>query len=272
VGVVTSSRFNAAGETSGQRTFLVKAIDTSGNYSATAAVMLLNLGDPVISNVILTDSEAPAWTGTLSGGTVNGSDQLEADQVGGFYNPLGGSILYNASPTSDFYEDEYETMTYAFDYVVDGADAGSQVTVAATVDTATSYQIDYIPPSSTGDFVPFPGFIRHTEAGTYAFRLTVPSQFGGTPPTVDDIIVSLDVEDVTESLENVSIANTGTRLPITKTYRGIAFVSLTLQTDGSGAASLKIDDKDPDDGPLVYAYNAAGTAVATTIDAFIRGY
>jgi len=276
-GVVTVSRFDVTDQMFSQRTFLVKAVDTSGNYSTNAATVLLNLGDPVINNVILTHSEAPGWNGYVGDWTVNGSDQLEASQIGGFYN-AGSSIFYNQTSTALFYDDEYDRLDYEFEYIVDAADVGAQITLTALVNDADSYRLGYVPPSlpfpgfsgSVG-YLEFPGAIR-AEEGTYLFRLTIPAQFGGTPPTVDDIIVSLDVEDVTESLEDVAIANTGTRLPITKTYRGIAHVGLTLQTDGSGAVSLKLDDKDPDDGPLVYAYNSAGTAVATTIDAFIRGY
>ena len=276
-GVVTASRFDVTDQMYSQRTFLVKAVDTSGNYSANAAAVLLNLGDPIINNVILTHNEAPGWNGYVGNWTVNVSDQLEAEQIGVFYN-AGSSIFYNQTSTALFYDDEYERLDYEFEYIVDAADVGAQITLSALVNDADSYRFGYVPPSlpfpgfsgSVG-YLEFPGSIR-AEEGTYLFRLTIPAQFGGTPPTVDDIIVSLDVEDITESLLDVSISNTGTRLPITKTYRGIVNVSLTLQTDGSGAVSLKLDDRDPDDGPLVYAYNSAGTAVSTTIDAFIRGY
>lgn len=273
VGLHTVSQVYIQPWLSGTMTFLVKAVDTSGNYSAGHLSLVWTSTGRADENVILTDNQAPGWTGTLTGGTVNVSDQVEADQVADFYNQtVGGSLFYSAYGAADFYGDKFEKVTYLFSFDVASGDAGSQMTVTADVTNALSYQIDYIPPSSTGDYVPFPGLIPFAEEGTYEFRLTIPEQFDVLTPTVDDIIVTLDVPDIVEGLEDVTISNTGTRLPITKTYRGISVVSLTLQTDGSGAVALKIDDKNHTSGPLVYAYNAAGTAVATTIDAIIRGY
>jgi hypothetical protein len=250
---------------------MIKAVDTSGNESVNATSALISQSGPTTDNIILTDNHAPAWLGTLSGGTVNGSDQLEAGAVSGMYNEAGTELFYPPYPTVEFYSERYETMTYTFSQTIDIGDVGAKLTVSALVNDAESYQIDYIPHDNPGVYQPFPGFVIVT-GSPYEFRLTVPAQFGATNPTVDDIIVELDVEDITEFLVDVAIANTGTRLPITKTYREIVYTALTLQTDGSGAVSLKVDDKDATNGPLIYAYNSAGTAVATTIDAFIKGY
>lgn len=273
VGVITASRFNVVGSTTGLKTFLVKALDTTGNYSVNPAIVVLGLGDPDINNVILTyDYEANTWPGTITNGVINGSNEIEADEVGAFYNSDGGSIFYDQVGTNLFYNSEFLKVTYAFEYTVDAADVNTQLTIDATV-TAESYQIEYIPPSLGGtEYMPFPGYIPRAEEGLHKFRIFIPSQFGATVPKITALTLSLDVDDVVETFEDVSISSSGTRLSLTKTYRGIRNVSLTLQTDGSGATSLKLDDKNHTLGPKIYAYNSAGTAVNTTIDAQVRGY
>ena len=272
-GLISGSRFTLPNNTGGTKTFLVKAIDTSGNYSENAAIATIGLGDAETQNIILTeDYKADTWPGTITNGTISGSNEIEADATGTFYNPDTNAIFYNQNTASDFYEQEFKKLSYEFTYTVLAADVGSQLTIDATV-TADSYQLEFIAPSTGGTiYSSFGGYIPRAEIGQYKFKLSIPSQFGATVPTVNALELNLDVPDITEAFEDLSISSSGTRLPITKTYRGIRHVTLTLQTDGSGAASLKVDDKDETLGPLIYAYNTSGTAVNTTIDAFIRGY
>lgn len=272
-GVVSSSRFSLPSSIGGTKTFLVKALDTTGNYSDSAAIATVGLGDPSVANVVIThDYKAGGWVGTLSNGSISGSNELEADQVGSFYNPDGGSIYYSQDGSSLFYDSEFKKLSYEFTYTVAAIDEGSQLTIAASV-VGESYQVEFIPPSVGGSvYSTFQGYIQSVEAGQYKFKISIPSQFGSTVPKITALDLNLDVPDVTEAIEDFSVSSSGSRLPITKAYRGIGYVTLTMQTDGSGVASLKIDDKNHTLGPLVYAYNSSGTAVNTTIDAFIRGY
>lgn len=82
----------------------------------------------------------------------------------------------------------------------------------------------------------------------------------------------LDVPDIVEELQNLVISSGGTRLPITESYRVIENVQLTVQTDGNGGVTARIEDKHPTSGPLVTVRNAAGTAVTGLLDARIKGY
>lgn len=272
-GIVTDSRFPLPENAGGTKTFLVKAVDTSGNVSANASIVTMGLGDPDVNNIILTyDYKAYSWPGTIADGTINGSNELESSQVGAFYNPDGGSIFYNQTDSALFYDSEFKKLVYEFDYTVSAQDEGSQLTIDATVD-AESYQLYVIPPSSVGNtFVSFGGYVPRAEAGLYKFKIVIPSQFGSSVPKITALALNLDVPDIIETFEDISISSSGTRLPITETYRGIRVVSLTMQSDGSGVSSLKVQDKNHTLGPLVYAYNSSGTAVSTTIDATIRGY
>jgi hypothetical protein len=84
--------------------------------------------------------------------------------------------------------------------------------------------------------------------------------------------VLVDVPDILEYFEDVAIAAAGTRLPITKTYRVIKSVQVTVQDDGGSAASALILDKDATLGPTIKTINNSRTGVDGTIDAVVQGY
>jgi hypothetical protein len=136
---------------------------------------------------------------------------------------------------------------------------------------AFNERLDYKPPGYTGDWLAFPGSVEAIE-GQYQFRFVIPSQQLNTAPKVSDIVVSLDVDDVVERFNDVVIASGGTRLSLTKSFRDILNVSLTLQADGGTASTVKYLDKDEVNGPLIQCYDSGGTAVAGTIDAIVQGF
>lgn len=268
--LVTETVFDIS-QYSGTKTFLVKAVDTTGNESQNAAIFLAGLNDPVVANVLETQSEAALlWPGTLTGGTVNAFNEIEANQVGSFWG-APGSVFWPSSPTQPFYSDEYVEMQYEFTFVVSAADAGASITSVVTLDGADNSRLDYKPPGYAGGFLAFPGVVQSVE-GTYTFRLTVPNQQSGTAPTVTDIQISLDVEDITENVDDFAVAIGGSRLPITQSYRAIKNVSLTLKDDGGSASQVFYLDKDSTLGPLVEVRDNAGASVAGTVDATIQGY
>ncbi len=105
---------------------------------------------------------------------------------------------------------------------------------------------------------------------SYEFRIVTS---GGTMQgIVSAFTVSLDVPDIVERFDNVVIAAGGTRLPLTKSYRVIRNVLLTLQDDGGSSANAKAMDKDAAAGPLIQCFTTAGAATSGWVDATIQGY
>lgn len=118
-------------------------------------------------------------------------------------------------------------------------------------------------------YVPWPGQVT-AKPICYQFR------FGAGQDVAQGLLSTcaaiIDVPDVTERLTSISIAASGTRLPITKTYTAIKNVQLTLEADGGTAVGVKIGDRDPGLGPLIYCLNSSGVAVSGKVDAYIQGY
>ncbi len=256
-------------EFGGTKTFLVRAIDTTGNVSQNSAIVTEGLGDPLVENVIASQSEAPSWSGTLVSGLINSDDNLQAAQIGTFYGNRG-TDFYDPSGASAFYSDDYNEAEYQWDLTVAAQDAGSSITIDVAQIGSFDFELSYIPPGYSGGYLAFPGSINAV-AGTHTFRIVIPAQTASQPPEAEDVITNLDVPDINESLNDVSISASGTRLPIAKTYRVIKNVSLTLQDDGGTATTAKVLDKDATNGPLVETLDG-GTGVSGTIDARIQGY
>lgn len=292
--IVTETVFDIS-QYSGQKTFLIKAVDTTGNESGAPAILLQSLGDPIVENVIATQSEAPIWDGELTNiinsgatlsldfagevyaqeaiaysGFVNAQDEIEVAEIGDFYADAGAPF-YSQDPDVLFYSAEYYRLEYLFDYTVAAQDEGANMTVDVQLNGSFNERLDYKPPGYTGDWLAFPGSVQAIE-GAYQFRFVIPSQQLNTAPKVSDIVVSLDVEDVVERFNDVPIAAGGTRLTLTKTYRDILNVSLTIQADGGTSSTVKYLDKDEVNGPLIQCFNTSGTAVAGTIDAIVQGF
>jgi hypothetical protein len=119
------------------------------------------------------------------------------------------------------------------------------------------------------DWRTWPGSLEAT--GT-ELQWRVRTAAGPTLGTLSAFAVSVDVPDINVRLNSVAVAATGTRLTgAVGKFLAIQNVQLTLQ-GGSTASYLEIADKSPTLGPLVFAKNASGTAVAATIDAFLQGY
>lgn len=270
-GIVTSSPFNVSKYTSGTVTFLIKAVDTSGAESITPAFVTVNIQEADSQNALLVRDmkTTPAqWSATVVQGIVNQDSEIEATSVSGFYGS-DESVFYNEDETEPFYQAQYNAVIYDVDIAVDPADLGSSL-VFNYQTPGFAATLEYKTPS--GNFIPFSGRINSLSETSYTVRIKIPSYFGATTPTITEAGYVIDVEDVTESHEDLAISAGGTRVSLSNDYRAIKHVSITMQTDGGTAATIKVEDKDANLGPLIRAYNSAGATVSATVDVFIRGY
>lgn len=281
---------------SGTQTVLCKPVDTSGIEATTAASVTLNLGDLIVANVIDTQSEAPTFAGVLAGGTDTGT-QIEAALLSSppaFDDLDGPAFLPLADPA--FPGSVYSAMTYTARYTPDALYLGDGVlkleitaTGAYTVDFRISTSEAAFDPGSDPAFgtpltdpafgtpivtawAPWPGQLGPFESVDETYEIRITTRESTTQGIVSQFNLITDLPDVVERLEDVVIAAASTRLPITKTFRVIKGVSLTVQTDGNGGISARTIDKNATLGPDTEVLNAAGTAVQGLVDADIWGY
>lgn len=267
-GLILVTEFDIGALGSGTRTIMVKAVDLAGNESTNAAVLVKDLGDPVTANAVETvDHRVLTWPGTVTDGAEDSGD-LAADDAGDLFWSATPTDPFWTSDAADFWVALYLEMTYVatFDPDTDWIPDGSLLLDLEV--EASAWTVEYR--IGTGEFIAWPGRLDGLVDDTYEFRITTAA--GTTQGRIVEFKIIVDLPDITETLDDVAVSSGGTRLPITKSYRAIKNVSLTVQQDGAGAISARTIDKDETLGPLVEATNAAGTAVNGTLDATIIGY
>ncbi len=290
-GLVSDTRFDIRNYVGGVKTFLVRTVDLSGNLSERATIVV-GLGDPTVNNVILeTCYEDDDWPGDISGGVINGSNQLASSESGVFW--AGPSVAFwNGTDTGLFWQITYQPMVYDFVYRPPDDATPSQMTVDL-ISSVQNVEILYQPPDNgifwgdgedffygaanddfwdlSDEYYAWPGSISSTPV-IYRFRVIVPGLSYSTPPTISSICVRLDVDDIAEALEDFVVTGGQARLPIQLSYRRIKVVNMTIQDTGTGARTLEILDKDTVLGPLVESLDSAGNQTESVIDARIQGF
>ena len=292
-GLITDGPYLMSWRPSGPVSLLIKAVDTSGNESQNVAAIVTDLGDPLVANVIVThDFHALGFPGTKTAGTVEGGS---GDLIA---NADASPMMWSTDAAAMWAVDEttlmwsgatYAAMSYIDGYTVAAADAGAQLTLTHTV-AGDSFAVDY---RRTGmapmwsaepdpmwtddaalmwiseDWRPWPGAIA-AEPITYEWRVSTAA--GVTRGRISVLSAQLDVPDILEYFDDVTVGSGGSRLTLTKTYRAIKNVSLTLQHDGGSARTVRTMDKNASLGPLVQCFDSAGTGTAGKIDAVLQGY
>ncbi len=271
-------------------TFMVKAIDTSGNVSANPVGVTINLGDILVDNVIITvDHRALVWPGTRTNATVSGGD-LAANSASTFWTS-DSTPAYPELDTDLFWDNPALEMMYEFSYAppFDLLDASIKIDVTALGDWRLEYRTDSTALAWDGDggtlmwggssdpawdakgnYIAWPGEISSLLYQQYDFRFV--GNAGTTQAVLQQLSLILDVIDVVEDVLDFTIVSGGTRLPLTKTFRTITAVRMDLQDDGGTATNLKLVDKDYTLGPLVIAYDSTLTTTSAVGDFRIQGY
>lgn len=280
--LISVQQFDISGFT-GSLVWLCKGEDTTGNQSENAAVVITNLGDPGLTNVIETWPEAPDWDGIITNGA-NNAGVLEADGQD-VWTGVDANVWWSGNDSFMVWgENEYKQMTYQWQTtfgvggelvitrdITDGSyiefSASSQAQRWDGVDTTTRWTgVDSAAWwDGLTDWQPWVGGIPIDSGATISFRAISPA--GQTQGKFTTITPTIDVPDIEETIEDVTISTGGTRLSLTKTYTKIKAVVYGIQDNGLGTTGVRVVDKDETLGPLLQAETANAL-----IDARVQGY
>lgn len=289
-GLITQSPFEMVTKPAGVVTIMGKAVDTSGNESNDAAVIVTNLGDAEIANVVeVFDFKSGGFAGTLSGCSID-TGNLVADSLDSFYGTDNQSA-YGADNESAYAESSYGQMQYVTpETIIASALAGSMMTMQISyqgtdlyieyrftgpgsiygTDSDSAYGDDSEPfYDALSEWIPWPGQIVAANDG-YQWRVTIGA--GQQRGTISALSITIDAPDIVEYIDDVVISASGTVIPYTSNFTAIKTVTATLQANVSGAETIEID-KTINLAPVAKAYNASHTAVSgATSDFTIKGY
>ncbi|MGH6937920.1 host specificity factor TipJ family phage tail protein [Hypericibacter sp.] len=292
-GVWSLTRFPLGALTTGSWTILVKAIDVAGNVSVNAAALVIGLGDVKTDNLVRTiDFGALGWPGVITNGfTIGGF--LQASDGGDLFWPASDAApFWQPDDAADFWVANWLPLTYVATVIPDSQEVPAALRLISDVQ-GSNWTIEYRPSgsqepfwhddstlfwSADGDsfwpdgpsYLPWPGELP-ISAQNYEIRVSIAG--GSKQGQLSALRALIDMPDIEEDFDDIAIAPGGTRLPLTKAYRKILQVPVTLQDDGGTGFTAKVIDKDPVNGPLVKVFDIAGIGVAGLIDVNgLRGY
>jgi hypothetical protein len=111
-GLITESPYALERVPQGPCTVMVKAVDTSGNESAEAALAFFNFPAAQPANILLSYPQNPTFPGAISSGSVV-SGSLRAANLDEFYMPVDGP-MYLASNDPMYLSGQFAALSYEF--------------------------------------------------------------------------------------------------------------------------------------------------------------
>jgi hypothetical protein len=287
-GLLTETAYLAYGLPSALVTVMVKAVDTVGNESLTAAHVQLNTTDTLLANVVeVIDFKADGWPGTITNATIVGGN-LVAIVDDSFYGANDQSF-YELDSDSFYQLAAVESLQYTTNeiYIVNALEGSSGVLNWDAQGNAINVEYRLVNNSSfygaDGDskygidpnasfygednaFIPMPSSIV-MENDIYQFRITIGT---GTIGEVTNFNFVIDAPDLVEVIPNHIV--TGGVIPYTKNFTSIKAVQATLQQNLLGVVTLRVDKTVPL-APTLTGYNSADTATSgAKADITLQGY
>jgi hypothetical protein len=280
--------------------YLIKAVDKNGNYSANEAIIATNLTSIGNFNSILTQTESPTFAGTtyrtvvidntirldsselFDSGTGNfdsgtsffdsGIGTFDLYPLGYYYfaNPIDLGSVYTSrvtafiTQTADNLDDLFDAKTGDFDDAGSNFDGDAPANCNAHLEISLSN--DNVTYSTYRNFV-----IGDYTARYYRFRVMMTSSDLSSTPVVSALSVTIDMEDRIFSGNDI-VSGTGT-YSVTFTYPFYSSsyaVGITAQGLNTGDY-FTISSKTVN-GFNVAFKNSAGSGVSKTFDYLAKGY
>lgn len=266
-------------------TYLVKFVDSTGSESVNATNIGSKLADLLSMNIVLTDDEAPSFSGTKSNMSVSGGVlSLTSGQTVGTYDfsTSGGasidlkqviscrimatimSTIYRATNLWDSASGLWDDASGQFD----GADITG---VAAQLYVRTTDDDPAVTPTWSG-WRQF--FVGDFVARAFQFQLRIMSDDSSKNIDITALSVSADVPDRDERHYNVSVGVGGSTEPFDTPYYTQPQVVPSVQsyTAGDNVKIIFTSSGGKFVSFTATVYNAAGSSVAKTVDFYVRGY
>lgn len=260
----------------GTYTFLIKAVDTTGNESVNAKVIETELGDPRIANSILyEDARVLGWPGTKTDcfehddGTLISTDSKDWSDFATDGDTWADWTSWNRSPSNP--------ITYQHTTIDVGAVATFVPIISATGDGTVTIEEQH-----SDDDVTYSSWatVTFTEITTRYIRFRVNVDNGSSLACLKFMTINLSakpLEQITEDLDISTltggnrIATGHVKIPLTLSFQVVKTVSVTLQNVGAGWSVELIAKSDMTNGPEIKVYNSSNTLADATLDVFIRG-
>jgi hypothetical protein len=279
-------------------TYLVKAVDVGGRYSANPSIAVTAVNGLPDQNAVLTVTESPGFAGThASTGVSTGALQLAgSDSIDDWPDidaVLNVDIGNDGALTSGIYTfaDSIDlgavyTSRLTAGIAVSGIDLNSTIDTWDDVDLVEDFdgavdpslwslalQLRFTSDSPAGSplwsgWMPF--VVGDYTARAFEFRVLLASAVSNVTPSVSLLTVDVDMPDRTVSGRSIASAAGGTTVSFSAPFRATPAITITPQDMATGDYYAITSPSAADFG--IRFFNSAGTGISRTFDYLARGY
>jgi predicted phage tail protein len=282
-------------------TYLIKAVDKSGNFSSNATAIISNVASVTNFNAVATQSEHPDFLGTLTN-TVITDNAIELDSSELFDSASGNfddettrffdsgvanadflatgnyefanvidigakhtaRITASLTQTSDNPDDLFDNRSGLFDSATSNFDGDTPANCDAHLEIATSD--DNVTYTSFQNFV-----IGNYTARFFKFRVVLTSSDLASTPVVSAVTVTVDMEDRIFSGNDI-VSGTGTKsITFTNPFKSSNYaVGVTGQSMATGDY-FTVSNKTINGFDVAF-FNSSNTGVSKTFDFLAKGF
>jgi hypothetical protein len=288
-GVLTATVLDLAGRLEGVSSLLVKAVDTSGNESATARAAAVPLLSTLAGNTFTSWPQAPGFAGAITGGAVSGGVLQAADSGDLFWPATNAALFWGADNTANFWPAQtwlqmvYEcslTTPRAGTLAIQSTITGSHVVEVQRDDQTTFWGNDANAfwgdnaasfwPAFTPVWQAWPGALGVAIAEPVRLRVTVNG--GATRGQITAFTPFLDVPTLRFPFQQFAVGAGGTRVALPTGWTQVRGVTGTVVNTGGAGVTLTQEDFAVTPGPLIAVRNASGVLVAGVANGEVIGF
>jgi len=275
---ITGTQFQTTNFASGIQTFLIKAFNTSGVYSANPDIIIADIGDRINQNiVVIQDEKGLGFPGAKVNCAVNADGDLEltSGELSGSYESqvidLGAILTSRVTLNYSAYQKDNSLLWQDATFAWNSAEALAR-TIAGSLSTPYvstvikfRYSEDNIVWSSWADFVVGDFQFRYCQ-----FQFTFTSSDINYAIVVNEMTQTVDVPDVFDSDKDVSLIAGNNDISFTKIFLVVPAIAVAIQ-DGATGDYYEITLKTIT-GFRIVVKDSAGVVKTAVIDWVCRGY
>ena len=261
-------------------TYMAKFVDSSGNPSQSATLIVTEMADSLSYNVVQTVTESTTFTGTKTNCVVD-TGELQLAVVGGEVQPAGTYLFANTVDLGAVYPSRLsayiEARGFALSDFVDARvaliddwedfDGAAIETVTGLIYLRTTNDNPAGSPTWS-EWKPF--FVGEYVARAYQFKLELTSNNYDHNIGISALSVTVDMPDRVESKTGLVSGAASYSVTFTEAFKATPTIGVTANNMASGDY-YTISGQSPTGFAIIFR-NAAGTAVSRTFDVLAKGY
>lgn len=263
-------------------TYMAKFVDSTGNPSTNATMIVTDVAESLSFNVVETKVEDPGFTGTKTNCTINTSGELSISLDGsGQVLPAATYLFSGTVDLGDVYPARIsayiDARGYALSDFIDARvalidtwedfDGAAVETVTALLYMRTTNDNPAGSPTWS-EWKPF--FVGEYTARAYQFKLEMTSNNADHNIGVSELSVTIDMPDRVESLRNIVSGAATYSVVYGSAFKATPTIGVTANNLASGDY-FTISNSTATGFDIIFR-NSAGTAVSRTFDVLAKGY